>query len=155
MICGGPDRRPLIDRWTPMKPVKEVDSKRVVVRRRRFFQEFKRRAVEQTLAPGASAAGIALKYRLNANVLFKWRRQYLREFATAKAKPAALLPVRIEGSNAALPAGTPERIPADKSARSLELPRCIEIEVFGALIRIKGAVDPDALDSVLEALSQR
>lgn len=138
-----------------MKSVKEVVSKRVVVRRRRFTQEFKRQAVEQTLAPGASAAGIALKYRLNANVLFKWRRQYLREFATAKAGRATLLPVTIEGSNAALPAGTPERIPAGKSARSLELPGCIEIEVFGALIRIKGAVEPDALCSVLEALSQR
>ncbi len=138
-----------------MKPVKEVVSKRVVVRRRRFTQEFKRQAVEQTLAPGASAAGIALKYRLNANVLFKWRRQYLREFATAKAGSATLLPVTIEGSNAALPAGTPERIPAGKSARRMELPGCIEIEVFGALIRIKGAVEPDALCSVLEALSQR
>lgn len=138
-----------------MKPVKDVVSKRVVVRRRRFTQEFKRQAVEQTLAPGASAAGVALKYRLNANVLFKWRRRYLREFATARARPATLLPVTIEGSTAALPAGIPERVPAGKSARSLELPGCIEIEVYGALIRIKGAVDPDALCSVLEALSQK
>ena len=104
------DRRPLVDRWTPMKPVRESVSKRVVVRRRRFTQEFKRQAVEQTLAPGASAAGVALKYRLNANVLFKWRRQYLRELATAKARPAMLLPVTLEGSNAALPAHASEQI---------------------------------------------
>ena len=138
-----------------MKPVGESVAKRSVVRRRRFTQEFKRQAVEQTLAPGASAAGVALKYRLNANVLFKWRRQYLRELATAKVRPATLLPVTIEGSRAALPAGTPEQIRAGKSARCSALPSCIEIEVLGALIRIKGAVEPDALRSVLEALSQR
>ena len=138
-----------------MKSVTGSVAKRVMVRRGRFTQEFKRQAVEQTLAPGASAAGIALKYRLNANVLFKWRRQYLRELATAKARPATLLPVTIEGSNAVLPAGTPERIAAGKSARCSALPSFIEIEVFGALIRIKGAVEPSALRSVLEALSQR
>jgi len=138
-----------------MKAGTESVSKRVVVRRRRFTQEFKRQAVEQTLAPGASAAGIALKYRLNANVLFKWRRQYLREFATAKARPAALLPVMIEGSNSPLAAGTPAQISAGESARCSGLPSCIEIEVFGALVRIKGAVDPDALRSVLEALAQQ
>ena len=100
-----------------MKPGTEGVSKRVVVRRRRFTEEFKRQAVEQTLAPGASAAGIALKHQLNANVLFKWRGQYLRELATAKARPAALLPVTIEGSNAARPAGIPEVNPTDKPER--------------------------------------
>jgi len=135
-----------------MKPGTEGVSKRVVVRRRRFTEEFKRQAVEQTLAPGASAAGIALKYRLNANVLFKWRRQYLRELATAKAKPAALVPVTIERS---LPAGTPEQNPTSKPARCSALCSHIEIEVFGARIRLKGAVDAEALRSVLDVLSQR
>ena len=138
-----------------MKPGTEGLSKRVVVRRRRFTEEFKRQAVEQTLAPGASAAGVALKHRLNANVLFKWRRQYLREFATAKASPAALLTVTIEGSNAARPAGTPEVTPTDKPERCSALRGCIEIEVYGACIRLKGAVDAEVLRSVLEALSQR
>jgi len=135
-----------------MKPGTEGVSKRVVVRRRRFTEEFKRQAVQQTLVPGASAAGVALKYRLNANVLFKWRRQYLRELATAKARPAALLPVTIEGS---LPAGTPEVNSTDKPARCSALRGCIEIEVYGARIRLKGAVDAEALRSVLDVLSQR
>lgn len=125
------------------------------MRRRRFTQEFKRQAVEQTLAPGASAAGIALKYRLNANVLFKWRRQYLRELATAKARPATLLPVTIEGSDTGQTAGTPEQMPTSKSTQCSASRSCIEIEVFGARIRLNGAVEVDALRSVLDALSQR
>ena len=41
-------------------------------------------------------AKIALDHRLNANILFKWRRQQLRELAHAAPKPAAgLLPVTV------------------------------------------------------------
>jgi hypothetical protein len=39
--------------------------------------------------------------------------------------------------------------------RKPALPGCIEIEAFGACIRLKGAVDAEALRSVLEVLSRR
>ena len=38
--------------------------------RRRFSTQFKRGVVEETLVPGASVAAIALRHRLNANLLF-------------------------------------------------------------------------------------
>nr|WP_143809137.1 transposase [Paraburkholderia susongensis] len=46
-------------------------------KRPNFSVEFKRQIVEATLKPGASAALIARKHDINANLLFKWRRHYL------------------------------------------------------------------------------
>lgn len=46
-------------------------------------------------APRASAAKIALEHQINANLPFKWRRQYLREIAGAPAEPVKLLPVTV------------------------------------------------------------
>jgi transposase len=52
--------------------------------------------VELTLHPGASVAGIALAHQLNANQLFKWRREYLRQREACPAlSPPVLLPVEI------------------------------------------------------------
>jgi transposase len=137
-----------------MKPMEDV-SKRVVVRRRRFTQEFKRLAVKETLAAGASVAGIALKHRLNANVLFKWRNQYLHELASAGAKTVNLLPVSVEESRPALTRLGPDEIPGGKPGRQLTPRSCIQIDAFGARILLKGAVDAVALRTVLDALSQR
>jgi transposase-like protein len=46
-------------------------------RRRRYDPAFKRALVEQTQPPGASVPRIACKHAINANQLFKWRRQLL------------------------------------------------------------------------------
>ena len=41
-----------------------------------WSEEFKRRVVVEATAPGASAAAIARRYDLNANLLFNWKRRY-------------------------------------------------------------------------------
>ena len=46
-----------------------------VPRRRRSALE-RRRVVEETLEAGASVARVALKYGINANQVFQWRRLY-------------------------------------------------------------------------------
>ena len=46
--------------------------------RRRYDEAFKRVLIDQTLAPGASVAGIAREHGINANLLFNWRRRYLQ-----------------------------------------------------------------------------
>ena len=61
-----------------MKTDKDTPAKAAVARRQRYSAEFKRRLVRMSLAPGASAAKIALKHELNANLLFKWRRRCRR-----------------------------------------------------------------------------
>ena len=64
--------------------------------RRQYSVEYKRRLAQLTLEPGASVAGIALRHRLNANQLFKWRRWYLLQRGSTVA--ATLLPVVVAPS---------------------------------------------------------
>lgn len=136
-----------------MKRVVEGGSKRPVVRRRSFTREFRRLVVKETLAPGASVSALALKHRLNTNMVFTWRRRYLRELAGVQS--VNLLPVTIDSSEATVPVATPEPIPTKPSAHNSSSPGSIEIEAYGACIRLKGAVDTEALRAVLEALSGR
>jgi transposase len=68
-------------------------------RKRRIFRrvEEKLRIVKLTLEPGASVASIALANGVNANQVFRWKRQYERnELQIRRSKPgAALVPVTI------------------------------------------------------------
>lgn len=47
-------------------------------RRREHSAALKRELIERSLQPGASVSGIALDAGINANLLFKWRREHLR-----------------------------------------------------------------------------
>ena len=109
--------------------------------------------VEETLVPGASIAGVALKHRLNANLVFTWRRRLLPALAPTRAPAAVqLLPVTITDPEATLaPAG-------DAGARGKRRYRTrgtIEIELNGARLVVKGAVDAEALRVVLSLLASR
>ncbi len=46
--------------------------------RRQYTAAFRRELVERCLQPGASVSGIALENGINANVVFRWRREHLR-----------------------------------------------------------------------------
>lgn len=133
-----------------------------VLGRRKYTVEFKRRLAEMALEPGASVAGIALAHRINANQLFKWRRWYLRQrgltaAANAEPKPAAtLLPVVVA------PVGRPLLEPAasapaitERDAEPPAEPGQIEIALGRARVRVKGAVDPALLDTILTHLRRR
>lgn len=54
-------------------------------RRRVHEDAFKRKVVELSLAPGASVAAIALEHGINANLLFGWRKSYLKVHADTRA----------------------------------------------------------------------
>ena len=138
-----------------MKSDTEAVARRSAPRRRRYGKEFKREVVKATLVPGASVAAIALQHRLNANVLFKWRRKYLRELAPLKAKSANLLPVTIEDAKAVSTPQRREAIAGSEPRRYSTLRSYIEIELYGARIRLKGVVDAALLRTVLKALSER
>jgi transposase len=113
---------------------------------------FKRKLVELSLAPGTSVAAIALEHGINANLLFGWRKAYLKSQADTPANhkgrpvPATLLPVEVI---APANLGAPPTAPLNRSANP---PGSIEIEVAGARVRVRGSVDEASLRSVLAAL---
>jgi transposase len=128
-------------------------------KRRHYDQAFKRHLVELTLIPGASVARIALDHRINANIVFRWRRYYLREIGGTSPRPAtALLPVSV--SNAPQAVELISECSPSLRARSTRKPQrgaggVIEIELAGGQLRLTGSVDLEALRVVLEALSHK
>ena len=112
--------------------------------RRRFTAEFKREVVERTLVPGASVSAIALEHRLNTNLLFKWRRDHLRQLAGVGQTPR-MLPVTVDAAEATLA----------KPAQRTGAANVIEIELAGGRIRLRGAVDVASLRAVVDLLSRR
>jgi transposase len=142
-----------------MKRLQEDRSlARKATKRRQYDVAFKRHLVELSLVPGASVAKIALDHRLNANILFKWRRYHLRELARATPKPAAeLLPVTvIEPQGTVVPASAPAHSPSPRRRRpASEAGGVMEIDLPLGRVRITGVVDLAALRVVIEALSQQ
>jgi transposase len=123
-------------------------------KRRRFTKEYRREVVEETLVPGASIAGVALKHRLNANLVFTWRRRLLPALAPRRSKAVKLLPVTItDPGEAPAPAG--DAGAPSKPVRRYRTRGVIEIEFAGARLVVKGAVDAEALRVVLSTLASR
>jgi transposase len=119
-------------------------------RKRRIFRrlEEKLRIVKLTLEPGASVASVALANGVNANQVFRWKRQYERgdlQSPTSKAA-TALVPVTIAAE------------PAPEASDSAPVQQCagsITIEFPGrALLSIEGAADPAVIRAVLESLAR-
>ena len=73
-----------------------VDTKQSrPAKRREWPEELKRQMVAETLEPGASVSIVARRHDVNANQLFKWRRELLPQGAPAEAESNAMLPVEI------------------------------------------------------------
>jgi transposase len=115
--------------------------------RRQYTAAFRRELVDRCLQPGASVSGIALANGINANVVFRWRREQLRSIAGVAqhcAAQAVLLPVKLA---AATPTG-----PASMSSCSPMPTGVIEIDIGAARVRLRGAVDEGNLRCVLQTL---
>jgi transposase len=114
-------------------------------RRRRSAAE-RRRVVEETLEAGASVAKVALKYGVNANQVFQWRRLYRDgKLGAAPSSAMKLLPVSVVEAEE-----TPSREPADVAFVSSG---SIHIELPGEIrITLEGSVDQDIVRTVLQSL---
>jgi transposase len=109
----------------------------VAKRRKRWPEALKRQIVAETHAPGASVSVVARRHDVNANQVFKWRRQY--EAATG-GHDIRLVPVQ-------------PSLASPWPAASVPAAGVIEIELAsGARVRVSGAVDGSALSQVLERL---
>ena len=119
--------------------------------RRNHDQGFKDDLVAQSLVAGASVSAIAMKGGINANLLFKWRREHVKAMARSAPAAATLLPVCLVPDVA--PTAQAKAIVvsgANRSARS----GVIEVEIAGAQLRLRGDVDETMLGCVLRALRQ-
>ena len=93
-------------------------------------------------------SGIALEGGINANLLFKWRREHLRAIgqgtlSALKTAAAVLLPVSVQSASPEVAAAT--TMPASRQGS-------IEIDIGGARVRLRGAVDEANVRIVLQAL---
>ena len=127
-------------------------------RRRDHSAELKREVVQQCLQPGASVSGIALAHGINANLVFRWRRERLQVGQAGAAPPSQsapmLLPVVLESPRpdvVAMPKPPPSASasipPSSRTSAS-----SIELDFAGARLRLRGAVDEASLLAVLSAL---
>lgn len=114
--------------------------------RRQYTAEFKDDLVQRCLQPGASVSRIALDNGINANVLFRWRREHLRAEGRALEHTAGpvLLPVKMTVTPVAEP-------------RSSGMPAAagvIEIDIAGAHVRLHGSIDAASVRCVLQTLRE-
>jgi transposase-like protein len=103
--------------------------------RHRYCEPFKTWVVEQALTPGMSTAGLAMRNQINANQLRRWMLLHRRREGVVL--PQRLLPV------------------ADQAPRVTGLGQQepgIEIELGGAVVRVRQGVDAEALRTVLDVL---
>jgi len=113
--------------------------------RRLWTDEEKRSICLQTTAPGVSVAQVALRYTVNANLIFKWLRDPRYAPDPASAAPASeearFLPVEIVAETRSAPTA-----PA--------VDNHIEIELAGGhRMRISGSYDPEALARLIRGLT--
>src|SRR3954451_14051421 len=72
---------------------READTSEAGGKRRRWPDAVKQELVAATLEPGASVSIVARRHDLNANMLFKWRRQFAP--AAPPSSPVGLVQVAI------------------------------------------------------------
>ena len=112
--------------------------------------EFKRRLAVEACEPEISVAKLALRYGLNANMVFKWRRQYraglfgTHSSGCQTAETPLFLPV--------VTSATPSKL---KPRAASHEPGYIEILRGDSRIRICGDVTTSALHLVLDCLAAR
>ena len=127
----------------------EVSTKALVdtkqsrsVRRREWPEALKRQMVAETLEAGSSVSIVARRHDVNANQLFKWRREMLPKEPSESIEGGPMVPVEIMPE--------PER---RQPRRRVERAGFIEIEFgCGARVCIRGEVAPATLRRVIELL---
>jgi transposase len=123
-------------------------------RRRDHSPELKRELVRQCLQPGASVSSIAMAHGINANLVFKWRREH-RAAEAADAGPAQasaplLLPITLAPATSGVTSTSPPPVPTSSTTRTST--GSIELDFAGARLRLRGAVDQESLLGLLTAL---
>ena len=124
-------------------------------RRRRWSEAQKRQIVAETHEPGVSVPMVAQRYNLNANQVFKWRRQFREPERAGVA--GRFVPVVVE----AAPGQEPDAAamsPPSESIVAEGQPATGRMEIVlagGRRVIVDRAVDGPALARVIGVLEQR
>jgi transposase len=110
-----------------------------------YSTDFKRRLAAAACAPNVSVSKLALGNGVNANMVFKWRRQYRAGLLGADAEPA-FLPVAVEVT------ASRESVPVAAEVPALVGVGTIEITIGEAVMRLQGEVDARVLCTVIQSL---
>lgn len=115
-----------------------------------YPRSFKLKIAMAASAPAISVSKLALNHQLNANMVFKWRREYLAgDFAGDDSEVGAMQPVVVMPSQ-----NEPQTVVAMPSPAPVPQRQHggIAIEIGGAVVRIDGAVDADTLRLIIASL---
>jgi transposase len=112
-------------------------------RRLRSKQE-RRQIVEETLKAGASVSLVARAHDVNANQVFKWRRQY-QQGRLEVDSGTTLLPVEVSDAIAMAESSPRRKTPTRGSG-------IIDIDLGHARVRIEGTADPECVRVAIEGL---
>jgi transposase len=107
--------------------------------RHTYCAPFKAWIIEQAMRPGMSMAGLAMRNQVNANQLRRWVHLHQRREAGATAA-TRLLPVTVVAPD----------VPATKLPCSAA--PAVEIELAGAVVRVRDGVVPATLRLVFDVL---
>ncbi|MBV8356462.1 MAG: transposase [Deltaproteobacteria bacterium] len=132
--------------------------------RREYEEWFKAQVVEECHKPGASVSIVARRHDINANVLFRWRREYRLGILKPAPRPErneAFVSVGVIDDDGKLVPSPQAKLPAIKALPALaSAPRpapavVVELHLSGRIkIRIQGDVNKDALRGVLAVASE-
>lgn len=111
-----------------------------------YSTDFKRRLAIAACEPNVSVSKLAMEHEVNANMLFKWRRQYRAGLSGTEAGPT-FLPVEMK---------TTEKDEAAPAAVEASPPKVfdgtIEITIGDTVVRVRGEVDANVLRTVIQGL---
>jgi transposase len=111
----------------------------------------KRRIVELVLEPGVSVARVAQAEGVNANQVFKWRREYRNGRLVAEKSTTSLLPVVVSATSFEAGIALSAPVCPEPAAPT----GAIHIEFPGrATISVENGADGSLLRTILESLRQ-
>ena len=127
------------------------DPRSAVRQRRTYNTALKREMVEATLAGGESVSVVARRYDVNANQLFRWRREYREGLLADDSDSACVWPITVVSpKEPALPGTLSQGVAAESMDRGR-----LEISFHaGHRLVVTGTVCDRTLCTVLEALSR-
>jgi transposase len=119
-------------------------------RRRRWSDDEKAQAVEESLAHGAVVSEVARRRGLTPQQLFSWRREARRKAALSDGAPFA--PVIIEAREEASSTAAPS---LSESKSVTVRPHVIELDIDGASVWVWRGAEVGMVRAIVDALKRR